>query len=220
MVALMCECCCRDYYIPNFKINYRFYDDNYERIDNVVYRRVSFSFSFSVVYRGKPLPCDYFFGQWVLFYPADLPYPDSILDLKFPFSRYDYVRYSILKPEFLGKYYWDISIGSDDSYFDIVISLYRDKQNYSDVVELLMERFAPCFSRLYYYYLPILKPGPTDYYARLLTYDEFISAIRSKFEQIFNYFYTNNKFSWPRLDGRYFENNFTIEKEPHTNADL
>ena len=172
-------------------------------------------FLFFVVYRGKPLPCNYFFGQWVLFYPADLPYPDPILDLKFPFSRYDYIRYFILKPEYLAKYYWDIPINPDDSYYDIFISLYRDKQNYSDVVDLLMERFAPCFSRLYYYYVPILKPGPTDYYARLLTYDEFIAAIRSKIEQIFNYFYTNNKFSWPTLRGRYFENNFTIEKEPH-----
>ena len=63
MVALMCECCCRDYYIPNFKINYSFYDDNFERIDGIVYRRFCFSFYFFVVYRDKPMLCDYFAGR-------------------------------------------------------------------------------------------------------------------------------------------------------------
>lgn len=218
MVALLSECCCRDYYIPNFRIFYRYVDTHFERIDGIVYRILILHFDFAVFFPNKPVKVNYFWGRWYLYYRADYEYFDD--KIKFPFSPYDSIELFILKPEYLGKYYLDIPLSSDDSYFDIYRFLYRNKTDFTDIVNLLMERFKPCFSPSYYYYMPILKPGPIDYYARLLTYDEFLTTIRLRFQEIFDYVKIDHPLNWSIQSGRYYNINFTIEKEPHTNADI
>ena len=218
MVALLSECCCRDYYIPNFRIFYRYVDTHTVQLDGIVHKVLALDFYFSTRYPDLPIRIPYFFGTWFLYLRNGFEYPpgDKVI---FPLSPYDSIEYYILKPEFLAKKDLDIALNISD-HFDRYTFLYRDKRDFTDVVDLLMERFAPCFSSLYYYYMPIFKPGPIDYYARLLTYDEFLTTIRSRFQEIFDYVKVDHYYNWSAQSGRYFKIHFTIEKEPHINANI
>ena len=52
-----------------------------------------------------------------------------------------------------------------------------------------MERFNPFFSTLYFYYSSTREQFSNNY-AKLYSYDEFVSAVRAKFKDIFRYFKT------------------------------
>lgn len=227
MVSLLCHCCCRDLYIPNFIFGADssiVRDEEYH--NNIPYYRLFYNLGAVISRLPTPLlsgwSSTYIYISSVFYCtPGEYAY---INETPFPLSPYDYIRIDFIKPEYLGVnvglHYYAYPKGVYDSLQFSWSDFTSDK--ISEVLDILMNRFDPLFFPDYFYYSDIVRQPIIDYYAKSYSYLEFLAAVRAWLHRFFTDFYKEGcllKFS---SYGGNINNggHFMIEKEPHTNANI
>ena len=214
MVALMCQCC-QEKYFPDLTFVRLGLNEGSATFSGVPF----FSYSFRFYIGSEKISPRFGLCPFVLvdtvFHLEKSKFTGDYVTRRFPLSVHDYIEISILKPDYFGVDWREFAGGAGfEKSFEVIRILHSDFNDLDFYLNLIMERFNPFFSTLYFYYSST-REQYTNNYAKLYTYDEFVSAVRAKFNEIFTYFksgclsdYNSSLFSY----GSFFR--YMIEKEP------
>ena len=187
MVALMCQCC-QEKYFPDLTFQRSGFNESSATFDGVPFYSYFFKFNIG---SEKITPrvglCPFVLINTVFLLEKSKFTGDYDIR-RFPLSVHDYIEISILKPDYFGVDWRPFAGGAGfEKSFDVIKILYSDFNDLDFYLNLIMERFNPFFSTLYFYYSST-REQHTNNYAKLYTYDEFVSAVRAKINDIFTYF--------------------------------
>lgn len=187
MVALMCQCC-QEKYFPDLTFLRLGIDEGSATFSGIPFYSYSSKFNIG---SEKISPrfglCNFVFINAVSFLEKSKFTGDYAIR-RFPLSVHDYIEISILKPDYFGVDWRPFAGGAGfEKSFEVIRILYSDFNDLDFYLNLIMERFNPFFSTLYFYYSSTREQFSNNY-AKLYSYDEFVSAVRAKFNEIFTYF--------------------------------
>ena len=214
MVALMCQCC-QEKYFPDLTFLRLGIDEGSATFSGIPFYSYSSKFNIG---SEKITPrvglCNFVFINAVSLLEKS-KFTGDYVTRRFPLSVHDYIEISILKPDYFGVDWRPFSGGAGfEKSFDVIKILHSDFNDLDFYLNFIMERFNPFFSTLYFYYSSTREQHTNDY-AKLYTYDEFVSAVRAKFNDIFTYFKTgclsDNNGSFFSYGWKF---SYMIEKEP------
>ena len=187
MVALMCQCC-QEKYFPDLVFLRLGLNEGSATFSGVPF----FSYSFRFHIGSEKISPRFGLCPFVLvdtiFHLEKSKFTSDYVTRRFPLSVHDYIEISILKPDYFGVDWREFAGGAGfEKSFEVIRILHSNFNDIDFYLNLIMERFNPFFSTLYFYYSST-REQYTNNYAKLYTYNEFVSAVRAKFNDIFTYF--------------------------------
>lgn len=187
MVALMCQCC-QEKYFPDLTFLRLGIDEGSATFSGIPFYSYSSKFNIGSEKITPRVGLCNFVSINAVSLLEKSKFTGDYVTRRFPLSVHDYIEISILKPDYFGVDWRPFAGGAGfEKSFDVIKILYSDFNDLDFYLNLIMERFNPFFSTLYFYYSSTREQFSNNY-AKLYSYDEFVSAVRAKFNEIFTYF--------------------------------